>query len=241
MISKPDPWEFVDRMDTARMGDVILDPAEQQRWSRAVMLAGSLPYMWREKARILREFMYGKLELRPGDKVLILGEMVQSCGFDQDLQDRVGPSGEVKVIDITDQARDAVLAGKRGSDGQLGTWSYDYTREFRDAAFDCVAVLQAVQHAEDWGETGRELLRVMKPGRMILLAEITFSPRMRVLAEQDIHIATWIEKLSSRIGFDPFGAAYHSTEDLLRAFEGRVCDEGVFVWRGIELFWGRKT
>jgi hypothetical protein len=241
MVRKADPWEFINDMDTARMGGVILDPLEQQRWSRAVMLAGSLPYMWREKARVLREFMYTKLELRLGDKVLILGEMVEACGFDQDLRDRVGVSGDVKVIDITDQARDAVLAGKRGSGGQLGTWSYDYTRDFPDSVFDCVAVLQAVQHAEDWRETGRELLRLMKPGRVILLAEITFSPRMRLLAEQDIHIATWIDKLSSRVGFDPFGAAYYSTDDLLRAFAGQVHDEGTFVWRGIELFWGRKN
>jgi hypothetical protein len=157
MTKKTDPWEFVDGMDTARMGDVILDPGEQQRWSRAVMLAGSLPYMWREKAGVLRDFMYGKLELEPGDNVLIIGEMVQACGFDQDLRARVGPSGRVSVIDITDEARDAVLDGRRGSGGQLGTWSYDYTREFPDCAFDCVAVLQAVQHAEDWSETGREL------------------------------------------------------------------------------------
>jgi ubiquinone/menaquinone biosynthesis C-methylase UbiE len=241
MSKNADPWDFIEPMDTARMGNVILDSVEQQRWSRAVMLAGSLPYMWKEKAGVIRDFMYGKLELRPGDKVLVLGEMVQSCGFDQDLKSRVGASGEITVIDITDQARDAVLAGNRGAGGQLGTWSYEYTRSFPDEAFDCVAVLQAVQHAENWAETGRELLRVMKRGRVILLAEITFSPRMKVLAEQDIHISTWIEKLSSRVGFDPFGAAYYSAEELARSFSGLVHDEGTFVWRGIELFWGRKS
>lgn len=153
---------------------------------------------------------------------------------------RIGSRDNVTVIDITDEARDAVFAGRRGSAGALGTWRFDYTGTFADGSFDCVAVLQAVQHADDWRITGQELLRLMKSDRNILLAEITFSPRMKVLAEMDIHIETWIEKLSAGVGFDPFAYSYYSADDLVRAFEGQVHEPGTFVWKGIELFWGTK-
>ena len=240
MSKSIDPWDFIQPMDVRRLGDVIRDPVERQRWCRAAMLAGSLPYMWRHKAAAVRELMYDKLSLRHGDRVLIVGEMVDACGFADDIGARVGARDNVHVIDITDAARDAAFAGLRGSSGALGTWRFDYTAGFADASFDCVAVLQAVQHADDWRVTGSELLRVMKPGRNILLAEITFSPRMKMLASMDIHIETWIEKLSSGVGFDPFAYSYYSADDLTRAFEGLVSDPGTFVWRGIELFWGTK-
>jgi hypothetical protein len=239
MNLKADPWDFVQPMDVRRLGEVILDRDEQQRWCRAAMLAGSLPYMWRHKAATVRALIYDKLELKEGDNVLVIGEMVDACGFAGDIRGRIG-NGKLHVIDITDEARDAVFAGTRGAGGALGTWRWDYTRAFADASFDCVAVLQAVQHADDWRITGEELLRVMKRGRTLMLAEITFSPRIKLLAEMDIHLETWVEKLSSRVGFDPFAYSYYSAEALDRIFSGMVGDPRTFVWKGIELFWGRK-
>lgn len=236
----PDPWSFVQPRDVKRMGDEILDTAEQERWSRAVMLAGSLPYMWRFKAAVIRELVYDKLRLSPGGKVLIIGEVVEGCGFDQDIGSRVAPDGAVTVVDITDEARDAYFAGRRGRGGQLATWQWRYTEGMAAASFDAVAVLQAVQHTDDWRETGAELLRLLKPGGTLMLAEITFSPRMKMLAEQDIHIETWIEKLASRVGFSPYDAPYYSAEDLLTALEGMLADPQSLVWKGIEVVWGQK-
>ena len=56
------------------------------------------------------------------------------------------------------------MGNKRGRNGKLGTWRYDYTADVPDEYFDCVAVLQGVQHTDDWRESGQELLRIMKPG-----------------------------------------------------------------------------
>lgn len=237
---KPDPWDFVQPRDLTRMGPEILDTAEQQRWSRAVMLAGSLPYMWRYKAAVIREFVYDKLQLAPGHRVLIIGEVVEGCGFDADIRARVGPDGAVEVIDITDEARDAYFAERRGRGGQLATWQWHYTDAMASQSFDAVAVLQAVQHTDDWRETGAELVRLLRPGGVLMLAEITFSPRMKMLAEQDIHIETWIEKLASRVGFNPYDAPYYGTEDLLAALDGRLEEAQSLVWKGIELVWGRR-
>ncbi len=240
MTESVDPWSMIQPRDVVRMGESVLDRAEQERWTRAVMLAGSLPYMWRHKAFVVRELIYDKLRLKPGDRVLIIGEVVEGCGFDSDIRTRVGPTGHVEVVDITDEARNAYFAVKRGRGGQLATWQWHYTDAMAAESFDAVAILQAVQHTDDWHETGTELLRILKPGGMLMLAEITFSPRMKMLAEQDIHIETWIEKLASRVGFSPYDAPYYSAEELLATLSGLLAQPESLVWKGIEIVWGGK-
>ena len=83
------PWDWMQPHDIARFGAVIGDPKEQERWCRAVMLGG-LPYMW-NKAGVVREMIYDKLALRAGDKVLVIGESLESCGFIDDINARIGP------------------------------------------------------------------------------------------------------------------------------------------------------
>jgi hypothetical protein len=233
------PWDWMQPHDVKRWGEVIMDPVEQQRWCRAVMLGG-LPYMWRVKAATVRELAYEKLQLLQGDKVFIIGESIESCGFIDDIRERIGPDGEIKVVDITDEARDSYMAGKVGKHGQLATWHWDYTGEFPDGYFDCVAVLQAVQHTEDWHDAGTELLRIMKKGRNMVLAEITFSPRMVTLAQLDIHLEYWMEKIFARVGWDPTEFPYYSAKDLHSALDELLVNTQDLNWKGVELFWGTK-
>ena len=153
---------------------------------------------------------------------------------------RIGPKGEVRLIDITDEARDNYLAKKRGRGGQLATWQWTYTREIPDTTFDCAACLQGVQHTDDWRETGVEILRVMKGGRNIVLAEITYSPETRMKIELDMHIEYVFDKLLSRVGWKLDEFPYYSPRDLEKAFAGLVKNTGAFDLKGIEIFWGRK-
>jgi hypothetical protein len=44
-LNDPDPWDQIQPRDLERMGEIVADRKEQERWSRAVMLAGALPYM----------------------------------------------------------------------------------------------------------------------------------------------------------------------------------------------------
>jgi ubiquinone/menaquinone biosynthesis C-methylase UbiE len=237
-MENEDPWEWMQPYDVRRFGEVIMDPAEQARWCRAVLLGG-LPFMWR-KAEAARTLIYDRLELKRGDKVLIIGECIEPCGFVDDMRERMGSKGEVRVFDITDEARDAYLARKRGGGGQLATWHWTYTRDIADGYFDCVACLQGVQHAEDWRVTGAELLRVMKSGRNIVLAEIAYSPETRKAIALDMHIEYVFDKLLSRVGWRLDEFPYYSPQDLRQAFDGMVREADTFVTKGIEIFWGRK-
>ena len=63
---------------------------------------------------------------------------------------------------------------------------------------------------------------MLKPGRPILLAEITLSPQLKMKAEADIHIDAWIEKIFSRIGWSFEQTPYYSLDQLRAAFDGVV-------------------
>jgi hypothetical protein len=97
-----------------------------------------------------------------------------------------------------------------------------------------------VQHNDDWRETGKELLRVMKPGRGIVLAEIAYSPETQMKIGLDLHIEYVFEKLLSRVGWTLEEFPYFSPQDLTQGFSGLVADPGTFVWKGVEIFWGTK-
>jgi hypothetical protein len=86
------------------LGDIIADPAEQARWCKA-MVFGTLPYMWRDKASVVRELAYDKMELEPGHRVLLIGECLREIGFVDDIRERIGPSGDIHAVDITNEAR----------------------------------------------------------------------------------------------------------------------------------------
>ncbi|MGB8281978.1 MAG: hypothetical protein WCE74_13685, partial [Pseudolabrys sp.] len=185
-MENEDPWAWMQPYDVRRFGDVIMDRKEQERWCRAVLLGG-LPFMWR-KAEVARNLIYDRLELREGDKVLVIGECIEACGFTDDIRNWIGPGGEIKVFDITDEARDNYITKKRGRGGQVATWAWTYTRDIPERHFDCGVCLQGVQHTDDWRETGAEMLRVMKRGRNIVLAEIAYSPETRMKIGLDMHI-----------------------------------------------------
>lgn len=229
------------QFDQARFGPDIFDPAQQARWSHA-MFIGGLPYMWTILAKPMRPMIYDLAEIKAGDKVLLFGESLASCGFITDLEAMVGPSGEVVSIDMQEDARNAVAARQRGTGGQIGTFSYaPYTKDMPDERFDVVLNLQAVQHAEDWTVAGKEFLRLMKRGRRLVMAEIVLgSPEQVWKINSDLHLQHLIDKIFSRRGLGFADLAYYSREDLRKAFDGLVTEPGDFEWRGLEMFWGRK-
>jgi ubiquinone/menaquinone biosynthesis C-methylase UbiE len=184
--------------------------------------------------------MYLKMDLRPGDNILLIGESLDGCGFLEDIRGRIGPAGTIRAIDIIEDARDAVAANRRGRSGKLGTWAYAYTANIPDNHYDCVAILQAVQHCDDWSEAAKEFVRVLKPGRIVMLSEIGFGPSMQKAMAMDLHIEYYMEKLCRGAGLSGMDLAYYSPKELRDAFADLVTAPMNFEWRGAELFWGQK-
>jgi len=234
------PWDWLQPHDTARFGEAINDPAERRRWCAAIM-TGGLPMMWRKIAAPVGDLMYAKMELKPGDKVLLIGESLESCGFLDEIQSRVGISGTIKSFDVIEDARDGVVSNRRGRNGQLSTWAYNYTSDDTDNYYDAVGVLQGVQHCDDWAEAAAELARVLKPGGVLMMSEIGFGRNMINAMKLDIHLEYYIEKLCQGVGMSGMDLAYYPPEDLRGALEGSFINVTNFEWRGAELIWGRKA
>lgn len=233
------PFDYIQDWDIERMGEGVTDPESRRSWEMAMRLAGGLPYIWQQLARPISEIAYGLLELRPGDRVLLIGEGIGPAGWDRDMRDIVGSDGVVDTIEIIREGREAVHSRRVGRNGQFGSWRWDYADGVADGAYDAVAVLQATQHCDDWEETAGELLRVLAPGRRIVLAEAvmagdTFFSRIN----SDVHLRQWFDKLFEQI--DPSVIPYWSGPEIRQAFGDRVEHPQNLEWRGIELFWGRK-
>jgi SAM-dependent methyltransferase len=236
------PWDYIQDWDVELVGPEIRDPLAVGRWARAFALAGGLGYMWNELARPVSEIVYGLLELRPGDKVLIIGEAVGPAGWEEDMRAIVGPSGAVDVVEILPQGRRAVAEQWRGRNGMLGCWRWDYTEAMESESYDCVAIMQSTQHCDDWSDVGPEVLRVMKPGRRIVFAEMVLGgPRFDQRVGADLHVRQWYEKIMGRMRDSLDGVvSFYSGEDLLRAMGDFLESPQTLEWKGIEMFWGRK-
>jgi hypothetical protein len=77
------------------------------------------------------------------------------------------------------------------------------------------------------------MLRVMKRGRNIVLAEIAYSPETRMKIGFDMHIEYVFDKLLSRVGWRLEQFPYYSPQNLASAFKGLVIDPDYFVWKGM--------
>jgi SAM-dependent methyltransferase len=233
------PWDLMQSFDADRFGADIFDPKERARWCRAIM-TGGLPYMWR-LARPVLDQIYRIAEIEPGDRVLLFGESLESCGFIEDVKALVGPQGEVVPLDIQQHARDMSISGFRGKHGVIGTFKYDFVEHIPDEAYDLVLNLQGIEHAEDWTEAGREFLRIMKPGRRLVMAEIFMvNKELPWKIKADLHLQHLIDKIFSGLDRTLEGRPYYSREELTTAFDGLMDDMDHFEWRGLEVFWGRK-
>jgi SAM-dependent methyltransferase len=238
-MSGRDPWSYIQQWDVDSIPVDIRDEAERKGWMRAMFVAGGLPYMWNELARPMRDVIYGLLELRPGDRVLIIGEGVEPCGWAADIQARIGSGGSIDTFEIIRDGREAVQTKKIGRNGKIGCWRWTYTEGAPDNSYDAVAVMQSAQHCDDWRETGAELVRVLRPGRRIVSAEMCLEgDRFQARANADVHIRQWYDKMF------PNGRSEisnYSGEDLLAMIGPSAAHANCMEWRGIELFWGTKA
>ena len=229
-------WGMLQPHDIERFGEVVQDPKERKRWATAILIGG-LPYIWSQLATVPRRLFLDRLELRPGDRVLLIGEGLEGIGIGADIEALIGSEGEIVTVDFMERVRDTVMSGKRPE------WEWPYTKDDPDDHYDAVAIFQGVAHSESWRVTAEELVRVLKPGRNVALGEVVFGPPLANVIALDVHVTYVFTKLWEAI-FPP-GASfddgpYWGPEALLDAFSGLVTDQDTFAWKGVELFWGRK-
>ncbi len=230
---EPGPWEALPPTEADRWGPDIFDPQARRRWCAAIMFGG-LPYLWRYSAAVPRSIMLDKLELRQGDRVLLVGEAVEDVGFDADITAAIGDDGELVSVDLRSRVLDMFMAGKEPK------WQWDDFSHYEDAYFDAVLVGQAVAHAGDWVREGGELLRVMKSGRRIVLSEISFSDTFYSRVHADVHVEYWVRKLMEGMGEELHGLPYWNITDVAAAFYELAKEVETFEWRGVDLLWARK-
>lgn len=226
-------WAAMAPEDADRWGQDILDPEARRRWCMAI-LWGGLPYLWTEVAKVPRRIAVDRLDLSPGRRVLVVGEAVAGIGFDEEVRRLVGSDGEVVVWDLRDQVLEMMRAGDRPQ------WRWNETAAYADGHFDAVFVAQAVSHAGDWAREGAELLRVLKPGRPIVLAEIMFAGAFFTRARADVHLEYWVRKMLEGIGETFDTLVGYDQDELVAALGPQLEGLETFAWRGVELLWGRK-
>ena len=228
-------WDSMQPYDIARFGEVILDPDERRRWCTAILIGG-LPYIWNTIADESRRTFLTQLAVQPGDRVLLIGEGIEAIGIDEEIGALAGSEGEVVTIDFLEQVRNLV------ADGQWPQWHWTLADAFADGEFDAIAVFQGVAHSDDWRVTAEHLLRVLKPGGMIVLGEVCFGPPMARVIRQDAHVHYVFTKIWEALfpGQAFEDQPYWSPEELDKAFAGLVDEPGSAADAGVELFWGRN-
>jgi SAM-dependent methyltransferase len=239
---KADPWNYIRDRDVERLGEVLLDPQERARWAMAFLVAAGLPYMWQKLAPNIQDIAYALLELQPGDRVLIVGEEVESCGWKGAIEEAVGRTGTVEVAELIEEGNVAIFGGKYGRNGRLAAWQWTYTHETPDESYDAILVAQAAQHCDDWSEAAEEFVRVLKPGKRIVSAEALIPGAGGVTAavDADIHVQAWYDKLVAPMRVALSELAAYPADEIKEAFGDRVEGARAMEWRGIHVFWGRK-
>ncbi|HQI81601.1 MAG TPA: class I SAM-dependent methyltransferase [Deltaproteobacteria bacterium] len=123
---------------------------------------------------------FRKLDLRPGMKVLDAG-----CGGGRHLSEAFRAQG-VSVVGIDLNRDDALKAhnttkimrhhGEDGGGGALVMVS-DVTRlPFADASFDIVICSEVLEHIPDHRQAASEIVRVLKPGRSLVVSVPRYLP-----------------------------------------------------------------
>jgi ubiquinone/menaquinone biosynthesis C-methylase UbiE len=229
----PGLWDAMVAEDAEYFGEDILDPEARKRWCGAVLFGG-LPYLWNNSALVPRKLAVDHLDLSPGDRVLIVGEAVADIGFDSELEELVGADGTVDVIDMRAEVLELFGAGKEPK------WEWQFTRDTADEHYDAIFVGQGVAHAGDWRREGAELLRVLKSGRPLVLAEISFADNFYARVAADVHLEYWVRKLMEGVAHDFRGLPYWNLETVAESLADQLDGLETFEWRGVDLLWGRK-
>ena len=134
--------------------------------------------LWGRRGRRWRASLADQLDLKRGDRVLDV-----ACGTGQlavELARRVVPSGSVIGVDAAEEmvARATAISIRTGLPVSFQTGSAQ-ALPFPEATFDAVTCTLAIHHLADPGHAVEEMLRVLRPGGRLLIADVQAPPSGR--------------------------------------------------------------
>jgi len=211
--------------------------ALQQGWRAMKMSAGLL---W-EKEDEIKKYIYERAKLRPGQRVLFLGEANEACGFPTDIKSYIGESGELIDIDFRSKAYEHLV------------WNIyeDLCESFQDESFDVVITL-SWHHIDDVATQAKALMRVVKKGGQVIMLDHGPGPTFFELMKLDVHTEMVSRMLVTYWGslfHDDLDAAYdyakdfclRITPDMIESEFGKyLTDMGKLESRGLMVIYGTK-
>ncbi len=202
-------------------------------WSPAVV--------WRPH-REFNEMMFLKAKVKPGERLLLIGEVMDKVGLIELGKAAVEPGGVFVPVDM----RPLAFAHKGGRWGFLR----EVTAPFADSEFDGVITTQ-LHHCDEIVPELTALLRIVKPGRKVVLVENGMLPSVFELAKQDAwleyllrHFVTWAgsRQVPTSEAYDYLKSTWFSIpmEDIVAAAKTLLEDVRLWEYKGMAMIDGIK-
>jgi demethylmenaquinone methyltransferase/2-methoxy-6-polyprenyl-1,4-benzoquinol methylase len=173
----------------------------------SVMTAG-LHHQWRRRAVDLAA-------VGPGDRVLDVATGTGDLAFE--LARRVGPGGEVIATDFSEKMLAIAREKAAGAAGVRFETANALALPYRENAFDAATVGFGARNFSDLEAGMREMTRVVRPGRRVVVLEIT-TPQRPPLST---FFGLWFDRIVPALGRVAGDAqAYSYLPNSVRRFPG---------------------
>ncbi len=260
-------WDFLTDAEKSAWGSTVEEINRPDLANSVTWGGGNLVWCWLN-TRTITDIMWNNLMVKPGDKVLMICELPEDLGTLEELQKRVGKTGEIVNVNMSPSKKAYNYKNwqerrkKYMEQGSPEEWPYDFADDYPNNYFDCIFVPQGVHHSSNWLRDAPRLLRALKPGHQFMAIECGINrPQMSAAREISalvrivgdrvfaISLPSWLVgplspagPLPPGSGYEHEGRPYHdvSTAHLRESFGDGLTDVCSLEHKGWILFWGYK-
>lgn len=239
-----DPWDFLTDKEVDAFGPDLREIGHRKNWGRVIFFGANLKWLWANTPTIT-DLMYNNLRVKKGDRVMVIGEFLEELGFLPELRARVGAEGEIAAFDIVSKSRAGYTQQwEKGPEvviPEKHQWDYPFADNYPEDYFDVLWLPQGVHHAYSWKEIAPRLLRALKPGGQVLMAECRVpAPEFHAGLRLSGLLTHIVEKIFWAMDTTLDEMPDYSPADLSRAFGYSIKDVFELDWKGWLLFWAYK-
>ncbi len=222
------PWDFLVDQEIAAFGPEVKEIDLQKKWGRAIFFGSNLRWCWLN-AKSITDLMYGHLQAKPGDRALVVGEFLEEMGFLPELRKKVSETGEIVAFDMMEKSRSGRepqwKTGSTASVPEKHRWDYPFADTYPDQYFDLDLVSSRGSPRHSWDKIAPRLLRALKPGGQILMAECRVPPpEFHLGIDVSGMLQCIVDKIFWGMEMTLEEMPDYSTADLSRAFGDRLTD-----------------